>query len=121
MTNGDSGNAIAADIMRSIAAEYKWKEWQVVEKTAVKLDAATLAQYAGNFQLGPMKITVTQKGESLFISAPPLGPAPVELFASGQTTFFYLVDQMEFAFEANSAGKFDLVIKAGEPRKAVRI
>lgn len=121
MTNGDQGSALAGDIMRSIAAEYKWKEWQVVEKPVVPVGAATLANYAGNYELGPMKISVTQNGERLFITAPPLGPDPLEVFPSSETTFFNLQNGMEFAFEATQAGNFDLMIKADEPRRATRV
>jgi CubicO group peptidase (beta-lactamase class C family) len=121
MTNGDAGSALAGDIMRSIAAEYNWKEWRVLEKQVAQLGAQTLAQYAGSFQLGDMTIAVTRKGERLFIAAPPLGPEPRELFPSSQTDFFNLNDGMEFGFEANQAGKFDLIIKMDQPRKATRI
>jgi CubicO group peptidase (beta-lactamase class C family) len=121
MTNGEAGSALAGDIMRSIAAEYNWKEWRVVEKTVAQVAAATLAQYAGNFQLDDMKIAVTLQGERLFIAAPPLGPEPRELFASSQTEFFNLDDGREFGFEANQSGKFDLIIKMAQPRKATRI
>ena len=121
MTNGDRGSDLAGDILRSIAAEYGWKEWRVIERAVVPVAAKTLADYAGNYQLGPMKIAVTQNGDRLFISAPPLGPEPREIFASSETAFFNLVDGIEFGFEANPSGKFDLVIKAGEPRKATRV
>jgi CubicO group peptidase (beta-lactamase class C family) len=121
MTNGEAGSVLAGDIMRSIAAEYNWKEWRVVEKTLTQVGAQTLAQYAGSFQLGDIKLTVTQQGERLFIAPSPNGPEAMELFPSSQTDFFNLNDSMEFGFEANQAGKFDLIIKAGQPRKATRI
>jgi CubicO group peptidase (beta-lactamase class C family) len=121
MTNGDQGGTLAADIMRSIAAEYKWKEWRVVEKPVAQVSQATLAQYAGSYQLGAMKIVVTQQGERMFIAAPPLGPDPREIYPSSATDFFNLADGMEFGFEANQTGKFDLVIKQDPPRKAARI
>lgn len=121
MTNGDGGHALAGDILRSIAAEYNWKEWRVIEKPVAQVSAGTLAHYTGSYQLGPMKITVTQKGDRLFIAAPPLGAAPREIFASSKTAFFNLHDGMEFDFESNQSGKFDLIIKAEQRRKATRI
>lgn len=62
MTNGNGGDALPGDILRSIAAEYKWKDWGVIEKAVAPVGAATLARYAGNYQLGPMTIAVTQTG-----------------------------------------------------------
>jgi hypothetical protein len=32
MTNGDQGGALATEIMRSIAVEYDWPDFQVTEK-----------------------------------------------------------------------------------------
>lgn len=87
MTDGNGGDALAGDILRSIAAEYKWKDWGVIEKAVAPVGAATLARYAGNYQLGPMKIAVTQTGDRMFVAALPLGPDPREIFPSGESTF----------------------------------
>lgn len=121
MTNGDGGDTLAGDILRSIAAEYKWEGWRIVEKPVAPVGAKTLAQFAGSYQLDAMKIAVTQNGERLFITAPPLGPEPVEMFPSSETDYFILVDDIEFRFEASQAGKFDLIIKGEKPKKAARI
>lgn len=121
MTNGDRGEALAGDILRSIAAEYNWNEWRVTEKRAVAVAAATLARYAGSYRIGSTTITVTAKLGQLFIAPTPYGPEPMELHPSSQTDFFNLNDDMEFAFEPNPSGAVDLVIKGEEPRKAIRI
>ncbi len=121
MTNADAGGALADDIMRSIAAEYQWKDYRVTEKAVAQVSAKTLAQYAGSYEVGPVKLTVTQDGERLFIAAPPMGPDAVEVFPSAQTEFFTLSNPMEFAFEPNESGKFDLVIKGKPVRRAVRV
>lgn len=121
MTNGEAGDALAGDILRSIAAEYQWKDYRVTEKAVAEVSAKTLAQYAGSYQVGPVKVTVTQDGERLFVAAAPLGPDAVEIFPSAQTQFFNLLNPMEFAFEPNEAGTFDFVIKGNPPRKALRL
>lgn len=121
MTNGDRGDALAGDILRSIAAEYKWSEWQVIERPTAPVAVTTLARYAGSYRLGSTTITVTQKQGRLFIAPTPYGPEPMELHPSSQTDFFNLNDDMEFAFESNHSGGVDLIIKGQEPRKAIRI
>lgn len=121
MTNGDGGDTLAGDILRSIAAEYTWEGWRIAEKPVAPVGAKILAQYAGSYQLDAMKIAVMQNGERLFVAAPPLGPQPVEMFPSSETDFFILVDDIEFGFEANQAGKFDMIIKGEKPKKAARI
>ncbi len=121
MTNGERGSGVAGELLHSIAAEYRWKEWRVVEKAVAQVNVKTLANYAGRYQLGDMKIAVTRKGERLFIAAAPLGPQPREIFPSSDTDFFNLADGLEFGFESNQTGKFDLVIKGDQPKKAARI
>lgn len=121
MTNGNGGDALAGDILRSIAAEYKWKDWGVIEKPVAPVGAPILAGYAGNYQLGPMTIAVTQNGDRLLVAAPPLGPEPREFFPSTEATFFNLLDGMELTFKAGEAGKLDLIINAGQVHKATRV
>lgn len=121
MTNGERGDAVAGEILHSIAAEYNWKQWRVLEKPVAQVDVKTLANYAGRYRLGPMKIAVTRKGDRLFMTAPPLGPEPREIFPSSATDFFNLADDLEFGFASNQAGKFDLIIKGEQPKKATRI
>lgn len=121
MTNGDRGDALVGDLLRSIALEYKWKSWRIAEKAVVPVEARKLALYAGAYQLGKMKLTVTQTGDRLFLRAPPHGPDPVEVYPSTESTFFILEDDVEFAFESNKDGKFDLLIKGERRHKATRI
>ena len=45
----------------------------------------------------------------------------MELFPSSENAFFNLRDEMEFAFESNQAGKFDLIIKSDQSSRATRV
>jgi CubicO group peptidase (beta-lactamase class C family) len=121
MTNGDRGGEIVGAIMRSVASEYQWKDMRVVEKPVAAVSAATLARYAGNYQLGPMTVKVVQDGERLLISAPPLGPQPRAFVPSSQTAFFNIHDWLTVDFEANQSGSFDLVVHADTNYRAPRI
>jgi CubicO group peptidase (beta-lactamase class C family) len=121
MTNGDNGDALTGDIFRSIAKVYGWKDWRVIEKPVVAVGAATLAAYEAKYKLDSMEIKVSNEGGRLFITAPPLGPDPQELFPSSATRFFLLTDDTEFAFNKDKSGKFDLVIHRGKPRRAKRV
>lgn len=121
MTNGDAGDALAMEILRSIAAEYNWKDLRAIDKSVAPVSAAALARYAGNYRLGPMTIAVVHSGDRLLVSAPPLGARPREFFPSGEAAFFNLHDQTEVSFEANKTGKFDMVVSAGQVLKATRV
>jgi len=91
MTNGDRGGALASEILRSIAAEYRWPDYQPQEKIVVPVGEDTLRSYAGVYQFpnGP-KVTLAADKGKLWLT-PPQGD-PVELFAESATTFFSLVD-----------------------------
>jgi CubicO group peptidase (beta-lactamase class C family) len=121
MTNGDGGWNLAAAVLRSVAVEYGWKDLRPVEKPIVPVSAATLARYAGNYQLGPMQVKVVHDGERLLISAPPLGPQPREFFPSSETAFFNLHDWLTVHFEANQTGNVDLVVHADQISRAPRL
>lgn len=121
MTNGDGGDALAGDIMRSIAAAYGWNEWKVTQKAVVTVEPKMYGAYTGTYQLGAHKIVVTYENGRLFIAAPPLGPERREFFPSTTTAFFNLNDPIEVTFEKNQAGLFDLLVMAEQPHRAKRV
>lgn len=49
MTNGDNGGDLANEILRSIALEYGWVDYLAKERTVVRVDAAVLASYVGDY------------------------------------------------------------------------
>lgn len=121
MTNGDQGESIAVAIMRSVAAEYRWKDLAVAEKPVVPVSEATLARYAGRYQLGQMIVTVAQNADGLAVSAPPLGAQPRQFYPSSETAFFNLEDWIDFHFDANQTGGFDMIVNASGTYKATRL
>lgn len=59
LTNGDNGGEIAADLIRAIAAEYKWSAHQTRLRTAVTLAPAAVKSLVGRYQspaTGPFEI-----------------------------------------------------------------
>ena len=49
MTNGDNGGDLANEILRAIAVEYGWADYLPKERTVVRVDAAVLASYVGDY------------------------------------------------------------------------
>lgn len=49
MTNGDEGGDLAMEILRSIAVEYGWVDYLPKERAVVKVDAAVLTSYVGDY------------------------------------------------------------------------
>jgi CubicO group peptidase (beta-lactamase class C family) len=121
MTNGERGDALAAQIIRGIAAVYGWNDWQATEKVLAKSALKNYGSYEGNYQLNGKPISVTRERERLFISAANFGLDRVELFPTSSTRFFNLNDEVEFFFEKKDNGKFDMVIQLDRPLRATRV
>jgi CubicO group peptidase (beta-lactamase class C family) len=67
MTNGDGGASLAAEILRSIAAEYRWPDYQIDRRTPLSLSSAQLQRYAGTYVVDGGKITIRPGGAGLII------------------------------------------------------
>ena len=71
MTDSDDGNSLASEIFRSIAAAYAWPDYKPRSLKVTKLDPAVLRQYAGDYPLGDMKLSVTLEQGKLWVTPPP--------------------------------------------------
>lgn len=120
MTNGDNGGQIADEVMHSIAVEYEWPAYRPVERTAVHIDSAVLAQYVGTYRLQPdTDIVVTlAKGQ---LVAHPTGEPDLPIYPESETKFFSLFPT-EFEFVKDDQGKVtSLILHQGDhDRKAIR-
>jgi CubicO group peptidase (beta-lactamase class C family) len=85
MTNSDTGDALASEILRSIAAEYGWLDYKVETRTPVSLRAEQLSAYAGEYEapMGTLSISVSGKGIRLAI-----GGRSIEFLPESDTRFF---------------------------------
>jgi len=111
MTNSDSGGGIGSAILRAMAKEYGWPDYQVKEKTVVPVEPALLKSYAGEYseaQVG--KINVTVKDGKLYLQAGPLGAEPMELYPESPTDFFILTETVEFRFVAKKGKSADTLV-----------
>ena len=105
MTNSDSGAQLSSEFLRAVAKEYNWPDFQPVERTLGKIDAALLPNYAGKYEVpGVGKLIVTAKDAKLYIQADPLGPEPQELLPEVDSQFFVLSRDLTFAFQKDDKG-----------------
>jgi hypothetical protein len=98
MTNSDRGGELAAEILRTIAHEYRWPDFAPTESAPGKVDPKTLARYAGAYQMAPgtnMVITL----ESGQLMAKPANQSAVALFPESETKFFATVAAAKIEFE----------------------
>lgn len=104
LTNGDNGTALIDEILRSVAAEYGWPEFAVIEKTAMAADAAANRRVAGDYRLVNKPAHVVAEGERLYFQSDLFGPKRLELFAESKNAFFMTAQDMTIRFEQNDSG-----------------
>ena len=111
MTNSDSGEPLIQELLRAVAKEYSWPDFQPVERAVAKIDPAILGAYAGTYQdPNAGKITVSVKKDALFIEAPPLGPEAEELYPESNSDFFILSNDATFSFLKDQKGNVSKLI-----------
>lgn len=83
-----------------------------VERTAVKIAAATFDSYLGRYQLAPgFLIEVKRDGDKMVAQG--TGQPAFEIFPLSETTFFAKVVDAEFHFERAADGAMQLVLNQG--------
>jgi hypothetical protein len=106
MTNSDRGGQLAEEILRTIAYEYKWPDFQPVERTIAKVDPKLLDGYVGrySFQLAPNVVeTVTREGNQLYVQL--TGQDKLEIFPNSDHEFFLKAVDAQLTFETGADGK----------------
>ena len=111
MTNSDGGEFLIQELLRAVAKEYSWPDFQPVEHALVKIDPAILSAYAGIYEEPETgKITVSMKNKTLYLQAPQLGPEPQELYPESSTNFFILSNDVTFTFRKDENGNVSKII-----------
>jgi CubicO group peptidase (beta-lactamase class C family) len=106
MTNADGGMQIANEIIRSIAVEYGWTDFQPAIRTLAKVDRATLARYVGTYEATPtFSVVYTLEGDQLFAQA--TGQQKFPIFPESESKFFMKIVNAEIDFHADDKGKVD--------------
>lgn len=111
MTNSDGGDFLIQELLRAVAKEYSWPDFQPIERTVAKIDPAILRAYAGTYENpNAGKITVSMKNNTLYVQADPLGPEPEELYPESNTDFFILSNDVIDSFQKDEKGNVSKVI-----------
>jgi len=116
MTNSDSGAALIDEILCSIAEEYGWPEFKVVEKTPGVVDVAVNRQAAGEYLLLDRPARIVAEGERLYFQSPLFGAHRMELFPAALGAYFMTAQDMTLRLERDAAGQvngFTLLRGAG--------
>jgi len=104
MTNGDRGDNLFNEILRSIAREYGWADYRPIERVVTRVDPAVFRSYVGRYDAGGIPTTISSAEDQLFLLAPPFGPRPVKLYPAGGDRFFMLDRDVEVSFVKDARG-----------------
>ncbi|WP_353068310.1 serine hydrolase domain-containing protein [Tunturibacter empetritectus] len=117
MTNGQQGEKLITEILRAVAHEYAWPDFQPAEHTLIKLDPTSFKDLEGTYDQadrdGQDKFTVTIRDGRPYISGTySVGSTyhfglsePVELLPESEQQYFTLLTGgASFRFEKTSDG-----------------
>jgi CubicO group peptidase (beta-lactamase class C family) len=104
MTNSDNGGRLAAEILATIAYEYKWPDFAPREHNEVNVSLEILSKYVGVYAMAPgVNMTITLSDGQLISQMSGQGKVP--LFAESETIFFPKVVDAEIEFPGNEQGQ----------------
>ena len=124
MTNSDTGSALAAEIVRAVAREYRWPGLGPVERTLGAADPASYKDFAGQYEIGtrspPVILKIELEGPQLFGS---VGTIRSELLPESTDTFFSVDTDLRVQFVREFSGRVTgaRIWQGGVERKAVRV
>ncbi len=104
MTNGDNGGQLIDEILRTIAHEYDWPDFQPPTRTVVAVDPEKFDALAGSYQLMPnFTLTFTRDGHR-FISQG-TGQPQVEIFPESEHEYFATAVDAQITFDVDKQGR----------------
>ncbi|WP_198175044.1 serine hydrolase domain-containing protein [Spirosoma arboris] len=136
MTNGRQGEKLINELLRAVAHEYGWPDFQPASRAFITPDPASLQNLAGTYDQadadGQDKFTVTTRNGHLFITGSySVGTTyhftisePIELLAESSQQYFTLqTGETSFRFEKSGQGRVErcIVVSGVNQREAKKV
>jgi CubicO group peptidase (beta-lactamase class C family) len=111
MTNGDNGNSLVMEIIRSIAKIYRWSDFQPQVKPVITLAPDIYSQYEGSYALPewPDFVIHVERNESQLLIEIEQSALRFELYPESETTYFSLEMESSIEFIQNEDGIFNSI------------
>jgi CubicO group peptidase (beta-lactamase class C family) len=112
MTNGDNGNLLMLEIIRSIAQAYGWPDFRPTEKSTAQINPDIHSQYEGEYRFVDFPdfgAVIKRENERLFMQMLPDGIC-CELYAESETQYFMVEREETLAFIKNDGDKVNTVM-----------
>jgi CubicO group peptidase (beta-lactamase class C family) len=103
MTNGDGGGQLAMEIVRSVAHEYGWPDFQPEVHSLAKVDPKIFDSYVGEYQSQLGVFTITREGDRLFAQL--TGQPKFRLYPASEHEYFLTVVEATVTFDVDVQGK----------------
>jgi CubicO group peptidase (beta-lactamase class C family) len=101
MTNGDNGGSLFFEVVRTIAHQNDWPEFQPPVHKVAGFDSQQFDLLAGTYQLAPnFVVTFSRDHDLLFAQAS--GRGPVEIFSDTAGAFFSKSTDVAFTFDVDA-------------------
>jgi hypothetical protein len=103
MCNSDRGFLLINEVMRSIAREYGWPDFNPIERAVAKVNPEIFKFYVGEYDVEG-RITVSTQDGKLFAKIGPMGGQTIELYPLSETEFFVTHADIRFVFTKDDQG-----------------
>ena len=108
MTNSDSGDRLVMALIRSIAREYGWPDFQPKQRRLARVSPGVYERYVGRYQVDPETIlSITRSGDHLQAQFP--DELPIDLYPASGNDFFAVDDNFEVTLSDGSTRPADSI------------
>jgi len=112
MTNGDNGDLLMLEVIRSIAHAYGWPDFRPTEKSIAQINPNIYSQYEGEYRFVDFPdfgAVIKRENERLFMQTLPDGIC-CELYGESETQYFMVEREETIAFVKNDDDKVNTLM-----------
>jgi len=122
MTNGDNGDPLVRQILRTIAYVYRWPDYAPPERTLAAVDPQSFERYVGAYRFKSGDI-VTFWHDGNHIRSRIWGQRAAEMFPSSDQEYFLKVVDARWVFstDANGNGSTAILYQNGREQTVTRL
>jgi CubicO group peptidase (beta-lactamase class C family) len=123
MTNGERGDKLANELLRSLAKEYQWPGFTTVGRTLAAIDPAIYRDYIGRYQAGKSIINISTESGRLYLQASATETPRMELYPLAENRFFLSENEAEISFVRVAQERVTALqlVRGGVPLTAPRL
>jgi CubicO group peptidase (beta-lactamase class C family) len=103
MTNGDNGGTLMDEVLRTVALDYRWKEFAPPERAIATVRPERLNRFVGGYEAPHQPPLIVRRDGERLVGAI-RGNEPLELFPLSDHELFAKQDNVTIAFQLDDSG-----------------